>query len=161
MAFVYSLNSDNEFIRAGYKAKDKSVILQVYKYKTGGGSVPNDLEMPMNGAVYTFELWESIGTGFYEELKVHGVTFSKEWVSSLANDLIVTGKDGQKFHLMVNRQGLCLLDVSGDSGPVKWLRINDRFGWSKYGVKMLQGGNVNWSVCDMHNGAVLVNGREE
>ncbi|CAN1176635.1 hypothetical protein LINPERHAP2_LOCUS32643, partial [Linum perenne] len=78
----------------------------------------------------------------YCVLEVNDVTFSREWVSSLANNLFITGKDGQKFHLMVNRQGLCLLDVSGDSGPVKWLRINDRFGWSKYGVKVLQGGTV-------------------
>ncbi|CAN1235613.1 hypothetical protein LINPERPRIM_LOCUS4558 [Linum perenne] len=117
--------------------------------------------MPINAALYSWTLCAKIGglgygSNQYYVLEVNGVTFSREWVSTLANDLIITGKDGQKFHLMVNRQGLCLLDVSGDSGPVKWLRINDRFGWSKYGVKVLQGGTVTWSVCDMHNGAVLV-----
>ncbi|CAN1175548.1 hypothetical protein LINPERHAP2_LOCUS32000 [Linum perenne] len=117
--------------------------------------------LPINAALYSWKLcatigWDLYSTTPYYALEVNGVTFLRGWVSTLANDLIITGKDGQKFHLMVNRQGLCFLDVSGDLGPVKWLRINDRFGWSKYGVKVLQGGTVTWSVCDMHNGDVLV-----
>ncbi|CAL1363662.1 unnamed protein product [Linum trigynum] len=39
------------------------------------------------------------------------------------------------------------------------LRINDRFGWSKYGVEPQIGSK--WSVWDMSNGSVLYRDRVE
>ncbi|CAI0472075.1 unnamed protein product [Linum tenue] len=46
-----------------------------------------------------------------------------------------------------NSQGLCLVNVGG--ATVKKVRVNDYFGWSKYGVKPAAG---EWKRVDMANG---------
>ncbi|CAN0928183.1 hypothetical protein LINGRAHAP2_LOCUS36319 [Linum grandiflorum] len=141
---VYRLQSDNDFIRA--TAADQRIfanpeqkyfspylgVVSVYRYNAGGSGDQNlAVEMPMNAPLYTWTHLASIGTtATYKQLEVNGVTFPNQWLSYLAGDLTPVGKDGQKFTLMVNRQGLCIIDISGDTGPMKWLRINDRFGWS-------------------------------
>ncbi|CAI0396531.1 unnamed protein product [Linum tenue] len=90
----------------------------------------------------------------YRKLKVLGVRIHGEQLGELADDLTITGSNGQTFHLMVNRRGLCFLEIDNEMGRVKRLRINDHFGWSKYGVRPET--STAWSVSDMDNGAVLV-----
>ncbi|CAI0396621.1 unnamed protein product [Linum tenue] len=89
----------------------------------------------------------------FKALEVCGVTIGGEKLKELAKDLTLTDPStGQTFHLIVNRQGLCFVYVA--SQPIVRLRINDHFGWSKYGVKPRI--STIWSVWDMSNGAVLV-----
>ncbi|CAI0407673.1 unnamed protein product, partial [Linum tenue] len=73
----------------------------------------------------------------------------------LRNDLTLTAaSDGQKFRLATNRNGICYLYVNSPS--VKRLRVNDYFGWAKYGVKPPISTSTIWNKCDMSTGATLV-----
>ncbi|CAL1385629.1 unnamed protein product [Linum trigynum] len=150
---VFSLNSDKQFIQTHHP----SPYIHVYEYKGD----PNVFEMihaqdssfrlpptriavplpPLRGAVTEFD-----------ELEVFGVTIRGNQLVQLFNDLTLTHANGKTFPLLVNRQGLCFLEVGGQ--PVRRLRINDHFGWSKYGVAPRI--CTIWSIWDMNNGAVLV-----
>ncbi|CAN0879781.1 hypothetical protein LINGRAHAP2_LOCUS13285 [Linum grandiflorum] len=96
----------------------------------------------------------------FNELEVQGVTIRSDQLTQLANDLTLTAEDGgQTFHLIVNRQGLCFLyvDSPSSSSSIMRLRVNDYFGWSKYGVNPNGGqAGVVWNRWDMSSGAVLV-----
>ncbi|CAI0396502.1 unnamed protein product [Linum tenue] len=90
----------------------------------------------------------------FEALEVFGVTIGGEQLKELVEDLKVGCSKDESHYLMVNRQGLCLLHAGGPS--IAWLRLNDRFGWSKYGVRPAIETGTIWSVWDMSSGAVLV-----
>ncbi|CAL1363568.1 unnamed protein product [Linum trigynum] len=93
----------------------------------------------------------------FEALEVFGVTIGGEQLKELIEDLKVgCSKDGRaSLCLAVNRQGLCFVAVNTVKG-LRGLRVNDHFGWSKYGVVPEIGGDDVWSVCDMGNGDVLM-----
>ncbi|CAN1163609.1 hypothetical protein LINPERPRIM_LOCUS32726, partial [Linum perenne] len=101
----------------------------------------------------------TIGSGItWTSLEVFGVTIEGITLLNLAKDLIYTDTStGRTIYPLVNRQGLCIMHV--ESNPVKRLRINDNFGWSRYGVKPPT--HTMWSVCDMSNGFVLSDCGEE
>ncbi|CAN1235479.1 hypothetical protein LINPERPRIM_LOCUS4520 [Linum perenne] len=67
-------------------------------------------------------------------LEVFGVTFSGVRMTTLIRDLTLTGKNGQRLYLMVNRQGVCYVNIESASDTITWLRIDGHFCWSKYGV---------------------------
>ncbi|CAN1142329.1 hypothetical protein LINPERPRIM_LOCUS25970 [Linum perenne] len=90
----------------------------------------------------------------FTELEVLGVRIRSNQLAQLANDLTLTDHAGQTFHLIVNRQGLCFLYVNSPSSIMR-LRINDYFGWSRYGVDNSEV-SVVWNRWDMSSGAVLV-----
>ncbi|CAN1235481.1 hypothetical protein LINPERPRIM_LOCUS4522 [Linum perenne] len=69
-----------------------------------------------------------------DTLEVFGVTFSGASLDTLMRDLTVTGKNGQRLYLMVNRQGVCYVNIECASDTITWLRIDGHFCWSKYGV---------------------------
>ncbi|CAN1142344.1 hypothetical protein LINPERPRIM_LOCUS25973 [Linum perenne] len=87
----------------------------------------------------------------YKALEIFRVIIRGNQLTQLVQDLTLTSTDGQSFVLAVNRQGFCYIYINNPS--VTRLRINDYFGWSKYGVNL----NVKmWNRCDMYNGETLV-----
>ncbi|CAI0396497.1 unnamed protein product [Linum tenue] len=144
---VLKLNSDNQFIRS-FKGYPTNIF--VYDYMDD----PNVFEM-IHASNSRWSSPTAVGptiTASYKALEVSGVTIGGDKLTELAKDLTLTDRNGQTFHLIVNRQGLCFVYVA--SQPIMRLRINDRFGWSKYGVKPRI--STVWSVWDMSSGAVLV-----
>ncbi|CAN1175600.1 hypothetical protein LINPERHAP2_LOCUS32035 [Linum perenne] len=58
-------------------------------------------------------------------------------MKNLTHDLTISGKEeGQRMYLLVNRRGICYVLQSGKEDPVKWLKIDGHFCWSKYGVEV-------------------------
>ncbi|CAN1175602.1 hypothetical protein LINPERHAP2_LOCUS32037 [Linum perenne] len=147
---AFNLESDNQFI--GISDEDSDNIT-VFEYMGD----PNDFQM-----VYaSSSRWRKVATigssQEFDALEVFGVTISDEKMEDLVNDLtFIDPTNDEPFYPLINRQGLCVLSL--ECGPVKRLRINDHFGWSKYGVVRPGGRVVStvWNVCDMSNGVVLV-----
>ncbi|CAN1175601.1 hypothetical protein LINPERHAP2_LOCUS32036 [Linum perenne] len=151
MSHVFSLVSDKQFIRA----MESGSNIFVFEYDDD----PSSIEI-----IYACSSqWKQVATIGSDEpwkaLEVFGVTIEADRLMNLFNDLTYTdaSSTGQKRHLVVNRQGLCLVFVGGKQ--IKRLRINDNFGWSRYGVKPPT--RTMWSVCDMSNGVVLSDRGEE
>ncbi|CAI0407678.1 unnamed protein product [Linum tenue] len=90
----------------------------------------------------------------FKALEVHGVVIEGNQLTQLWNDLTLTAPDGQKFCLTANRSGICYLLVNSPS--VMRLRVNDYFGWAKYGVKPPISTSTIWTKCDLSSGATLV-----
>ncbi|CAL1363664.1 unnamed protein product [Linum trigynum] len=140
---AFKLQSDNQFLRTHKGHPD---VVFVYEYMDD----PNVFE-----TIHASDSrWNApSAVGHPAALEVFGVTIGGAKLKELAKDLTLTDPStGQTFHLIVNRQGLCFVYVA--SQPIVRLRINDHFGWSKYGVKPRI--STIWSVWDMSNGAVLV-----
>ncbi|CAI0406564.1 unnamed protein product [Linum tenue] len=154
---TFELTSDNEFIMASTDERTDVIVLQY-------SDDPTALEMirpsPISG-----ELTDGVRVGAspkaeYNALEVMGAVIKKRRLKELAKDLALPLLDGGFLPLLVNRRGLCL--AADIDHPSVWrLRINDYFGWSKYGVirEVLDGGGV-WNKCDMYNGAVVVDVEE-
>ncbi|KAL6532906.1 hypothetical protein OROGR_013866 [Orobanche gracilis] len=88
----------------------------------------------------------------HNALEIFGTTIHGDKLVKLASDL--TLKSGaQTFYMIVNREGLCFLSVNDP--VVKRLRINDYFGWSKYGVELKLDTTV-WNKFDLHDGRIVV-----
>ncbi|CAI0396530.1 unnamed protein product [Linum tenue] len=148
---LWVLWDDQQFIRT-FKG---SRTIHVLEYK--GEADPNAFEMVHAARSTAWKERAKVSAddaSCYRKLKVLGVRIHGEQLGELADDLTITGSNGQTFHLMVNRRGLCFLEIDNEMGRVKRLRINDHFGWSKYGVRPET--STAWSVSDMDNGAVLV-----
>ncbi|KAL6539823.1 hypothetical protein OROHE_011594 [Orobanche hederae] len=64
----------------------------------------------------------------YNTLEVFGTKIHGDKLNELASELILRSNS-----MIVNREGLCFLSVG--SRFVKRVRLNDYFGWSKFGVK--------------------------
>ncbi|CAI0424277.1 unnamed protein product [Linum tenue] len=143
---VFKLESDKQFIRTSKGDPD----VYVFEYFDD----PNVFEMirASNNRWRQLTRVGPTGSAPFKVLEVLGVRIGGNQLKNLATDLTLTARDGQTFHLIVNRQGLCFLYV--DSSPVMRLRVNDYFGWSKYGVS--PGVGPIWNRWDMSNGAVLV-----
>ncbi|CAI0406928.1 unnamed protein product [Linum tenue] len=96
------------------------------------------------------------GDSKFRALEVHGVVIEGNQLTQLWNDLTLVGTSdgGQNFCLVANRNGLCFLLVGSPS--VKRLRVNDYFGWAKYGVKPPIGTSTIWNRCDLSSGETLV-----
>ncbi|CAI0407683.1 unnamed protein product [Linum tenue] len=158
---AFSLTSDNQFIVASYAENDPD--LYVYEYKGD----PNALEVTQS-----CDGWETDGVRVgpsehadFRALELFGVTIqgtSTQW-RELMKDLKLEGFDGQAFRLVVNRLGQCFVNKV-NAPSVRLLRLNDRFGWSKYGVELPKsslGGYPNvWNVIfDIYSGETVVDVR--
>ncbi|CAL1372977.1 unnamed protein product [Linum trigynum] len=159
---AFSLTSDKQFIVASYAENDPDFY--VYEYKGD----PNALE-----ATRCCEGWETdgvrVGPSEYADftaLELFGVTIqgtSTQW-RELTKDLKLEGFDGQAFRLVVNRLGQCFVDKV-NAPSVRLLRLNDCFGWSKYGVKLPKSSVVGfsypnvWNRCDIYSGETVVDVR--
>ncbi|CAN0879782.1 hypothetical protein LINGRAHAP2_LOCUS13286 [Linum grandiflorum] len=145
---VFKLSSDKHFLRT-FKG-DPAV--HVFEYLDD----PNAFDMiRASNSRWTHLAKVGRHSAPFNELEVLGVTIRSNQLTQLAHDLTLTDGGGQTFHLIVNRQGLCFLYVDSPSSSVMRLRVNDYFGWSKYGVNAGQAGVV-WDRWDMSSGAVLV-----
>ncbi|CAL1398975.1 unnamed protein product [Linum trigynum] len=158
MAKTFSLASDKQFIHTATKdektSAGKIVALYVSEYKgdqngfditrAGDDGWVGQLARVSNDPD---QLRQGLAT--HEALEVNGVTIQGERLTELFNDLAVEREAdrAKKSYLMTNRQGLCLVNVGGST--VKKVRVNDYFGWSKYGVKPAAG---EWKRVDMANG---------
>ncbi|KAL6539824.1 hypothetical protein OROHE_011595 [Orobanche hederae] len=121
---TFSLTSNNYFLRTFPHSQD----IFVFDFKDDITS----FDIVLSPHSY-FTLRARIGDSQqHKALEVFGTTIHGDKLVKLASDL--TLKSGvQTFYLMVNREGLCFLSVNGTI--VKRLRLNDYFGWSKFGVK--------------------------
>ncbi|CAL1362839.1 unnamed protein product [Linum trigynum] len=147
---VFKMDSDTYFIR---DFVGQPTDLQVYDYT----DQHTDFDMVRHsGSRWRQPTIVGLSTrAQFKALEVFGVTIGGDQLKELVKDLSFSNSAGQTFHFSVNRQGLCFLIVY--SQPIVRLRINDRFGWSRYGVKpQLSSRAMLWSICDMSNGAVLV-----
>ncbi|CAI0546727.1 unnamed protein product [Linum tenue] len=99
----------------------------------------------------------------YKALQVFGTTVKRNKLRTLVNDLIKMrgGSSAAGFNVFVNRIGLCIISpVNGGGGGA--LRINDLFGWSKYGVKLPRDvgtGYTVWDRVDMYTGETVLDVR--
>ncbi|CAL1372979.1 unnamed protein product [Linum trigynum] len=155
MSTVFSLTSDNEFISL---IDDTRVEVRRYK-----GDVNNfntirrtDYASDNHWGIPAVEVGPGEG---YEALEVFGTAIEGENFKQLVKELKAV-EDGEKIHFFVNRLGLCM--ISRINHPtIKAMRINDYFGWSKYGVKLPRDVTkfTVWSRADMHSGETLVDSR--
>ncbi|CAI0396487.1 unnamed protein product [Linum tenue] len=144
---VFRLEFDNQFLLTFLGDPD----IHVFEYTDD----PNVFEMIYDRDDSRWLTGITVGrspAASFRALEVFGVTIGGNKLKQLAKDLTLVDENGQPFHLLVNRQGLCFLRVRSQS--IVRLRINDHFGWSKYGVNPQI--STIWSIWDMNNGAVLV-----
>ncbi|CAN1134418.1 hypothetical protein LINPERPRIM_LOCUS16106 [Linum perenne] len=155
---VFSMATDRHFVRTW--GQNSVVDVFVYEY---AGPDPYEPEMirtrdPTRWRGGAIKVGPSVDAK-YKSLEVHGVTIQGPKLTQLAKELTLTSPDGQLFHLAVNRQGYCFLYVNSTTpNNIMRLRINDYFGWSKYGVKLNQGQTWTsiWNKCDMDSLATVV-----
>eukprot|EP00257_Ricinus_communis_P025399 XP_025012813.1 uncharacterized protein LOC112534592 [Ricinus communis] len=86
----------------------------------------------------------------YDALEIFGVQINGLAFKNLGEELY-------NLHVIVNREGFCYLNVSRIVDPsvdLVYYRLNDLFGWSKYGVKpkILS----IWNRSDIVNGGAIV-----
>ncbi|CAL1372975.1 unnamed protein product [Linum trigynum] len=151
---AFSLTSDRQFV-AGLKDDPN---LYVYEYLG---------DLNESTIIRPGQPWSSDGVIIgpsqqtnFKALEVFGVIISDKLFMELVKDLNLKGYNGQTFRLVVNRRGCCLLDRVNDPSSFAMLRINDCFGWSKYGVKLPKFTSADvWNRCDMYNGATVVDVR--
>ncbi|CAN0926145.1 hypothetical protein LINGRAHAP2_LOCUS35165 [Linum grandiflorum] len=150
---AFELASDKQFILPSETKDDYDVFVCEYR----GDPNQFDFIRPNNSG------WDVITrVGISEQtkfkaLKVFGVTIEGKQLAELCRDLSLQGAvNNQIIRLIVNRLGQCLI-MRINNPTIRLLRINDYFGWSKYGVILPQGTPTNvWSKCDMYNGATIV-----
>ncbi|CAL1372978.1 unnamed protein product [Linum trigynum] len=150
---VFHMSSDGYFVRTWPASSSADVYVHDY---TGDIYDPDLIRYKDSGR------WRGgrikigpSGDAQFRALEVHGVVIEGNQLTQLFNDLSLTSSDGgQKFCLVANRNGLCFLYVNSPS--VMRLRVNDYFGWAKYGVKPPISTSTIWNKCDLSNGDTLV-----
>ncbi|CAL1409688.1 unnamed protein product [Linum trigynum] len=160
MSKAFALNSDKIFITP---CVDSST-LEVWWYK---GDLNDDFQRTRGRRLN--EHWGDnsrvrVGPNEqqYQALQVFGATVKGYQFIVLVNDLIrmLGAGSAMGFNVFVNRFGLCIISrVNGGGGA---LRINDRFGWSRYGVKLPRDvgtGNTVWNIVDMYTGETVLDVR--
>ncbi|CAL1363560.1 unnamed protein product [Linum trigynum] len=147
---VFKLRSNKQFIRTLKESPD----IQVLEY----AGDPLDFGMANLDAL-SWSPPSVVGPSAeatFDALEVFGVTIAGDQLKELVGDLKIScSRDDRKLCLAVNRQGLCFVAVNTVKG-LRAMRVNDHFGWSKYGVVPEIGSDDVWSVCDMGNGDVLM-----
>ncbi|CAN1134807.1 F-box/FBD/LRR-repeat protein At1g16930 [Linum perenne] len=151
-AALFELEYDKQFIMASDTKEDHDV----YAFEYSGD--PNGFDMVRPG--HNWGVGVRVGNSGHAEFKalnVLGVVISGKQLTELSRDLILDGSvNNQTFCLSVNRLGHCLL-IRIKTPTMVMLRINDYFGWSKYGLILPKGSPTNvWNKCDMFNGATIV-----
>ncbi|CAI0407680.1 unnamed protein product [Linum tenue] len=128
---VYSLMFDNEFISA-----DAGGDIVVYFYE---GEYADDFNMFGATNCWSDDNWgssTSVGptsSDLFRALEVFGTTIAGYKFIELCDELSALAKGG--LSVLVNRLGHCIIHGLGHSSTHN-VRIHDRFGWSKYGVKL-------------------------
>ncbi|CAN0927969.1 Glycerol-3-phosphate 2-O-acyltransferase 6 [Linum grandiflorum] len=146
---TFTLTSNNQFLRTFRNSRD----ICVFDCQDHPTSFDTILSPPSH---WTFRarIGHSAHTQ-YTSLELFGTTIHGADLSQLASDLTFKS-NSQTFYLIVNREGLCFLSV-GDP-VVKRVRVNDYFGWSKYGVRpppMMNGSTV-WNKLEMFDRRIVV-----
>ncbi|CAN0926146.1 hypothetical protein LINGRAHAP2_LOCUS35166 [Linum grandiflorum] len=148
---VFSLTSDDQFISAASveAVEEYSDIIAVKcPYVEGGSTV-----------AWTFQGY--IGPSHFSKfqaLEVFGVTIKGDKFKELLKDLKFNG--AKNVTLSVNRLGQCYVyGIEHPSFAKPVIRLNDLFGWSKYGVNLPDGAvnHVNvWDKRDTYKDCVVV-----
>ncbi|CAI0546728.1 unnamed protein product [Linum tenue] len=165
MSKAFTLDSDKIFITPCVSDSNSSSTLKVCWYK---GDLNDDFQRPRgrrldghwgdSSRVRVGPLEQQ-----YKALQVFGATVKGYQFIVLVNDLIKMrgGSSATGFNVFVNRIGLCIISrVNGGGGGA--LRINDLFGWSKYGVKLPRDvgtGYTAWDRVDMYTGETVLDVR--
>ncbi|CAI0424326.1 unnamed protein product [Linum tenue] len=145
---AFSLTSNGSFIRTFRNSPD----ICVFDCQDDPSSFDAILSPPSH---WTFRA--RIGdSAQYTALELFGTTIQGDELTQLAADLTLKS-NSQTFYLIVNREGLCFLSV-GDP-VVKRIRVNDYFGWSKYGVKPVTEPTV-WNKMEMFSRGIVVDFEE-
>ncbi|CAL1372983.1 unnamed protein product [Linum trigynum] len=147
---VYSLNSDDKFITPSCQ----NVEVRLYKGDT------NDFKVTQTA--YWSDHWSDpayrVGPTAekYKALQVFGTTIEGDRFQELVDELKAIEEGG--ILIFVNRLGLCIISEIRHPS-IKAMRINDYFGWSKYGVRVplevIRTSTV-WNKFDMHNGETVI-----
>lgn len=99
-----------------------------------------------------WKLLVTIGPNLHHDaLEIFGVVINGLDFKNLAQELC-------SFRFIVNREGYCYLNSSPVVDPsfgLAYFRLNDLFGWSKYGVK--PNSTWIWNRCDILQGGALIN----
>ncbi|CAL1409689.1 unnamed protein product [Linum trigynum] len=143
---AFTLTSDQIFITPCVIC---SRTLDVYWYK---GDLNDDFQ-GTRGAQTHRQHWDisrQVRVGPMEEqykaLQVFGTTVKRNKLRRLVKDLIkMRAGSAMGFNVFVNRIGLCIIIPVNGGGA---LRINDLFGWSRYGVKLPRDVGTGYTVWD-------------
>ncbi|CAN1228603.1 hypothetical protein LINGRAPRIM_LOCUS1307 [Linum grandiflorum] len=128
---AFELVSDKQFIMASDTKDDHDI----WAFEYPGDPTRWDIIRPGHNWGVGVRVGNSEHAQF-KSLKVLGVAIKGTQLTELARDLILDSKvDNQNFRLLVNRLGHCLLRKVNNP-TIVMLRINDYFGWSKYGVTL-------------------------
>ncbi|CAN1176923.1 hypothetical protein LINPERPRIM_LOCUS3792 [Linum perenne] len=133
---AFTMGSDKLFIKAEHNGQ--SILVYEYEDETNIIGMIHArcprwkllARIPVNDPTkspYNYGTTPPICSG----VEVQGVTISGGSLMTLVSDLCIRRKDGRILQPMVNRQGVCLIDM-GEGDPICWLRINGYFCWSKY-----------------------------
>ncbi|CAN1175354.1 hypothetical protein LINPERHAP2_LOCUS31897 [Linum perenne] len=116
---VFRLDSDKYFVQNNYK--DTGV--RVYQYE----EYTNFFGM-IHANCPRWTTLEYVPGSFFNvsALELFGVTITNEGLATLARDLIINGRNDEKFHFVVNRQGVCFVNAN-QNYPIEWMRINGLF----------------------------------
>ncbi|CAI0469202.1 unnamed protein product [Linum tenue] len=153
MAEAFTLTSDNQFVTPSGTGES----LYVYLLKP----VLNDVQLFRQGALFLTSITSfKVGPSSeqHKALQVFGVTIEGGRLGELARELRAI-EEGNNVYVYVNRLGLCIM--LGIKHPsVTAVRINDCFGWSKYGVRvpqeLIRASAASWNRLDMFNGETVM-----
>ncbi|CAN0923942.1 hypothetical protein LINGRAHAP2_LOCUS33853 [Linum grandiflorum] len=165
---TFSLSKDNQFIHTNIiDERDRYDNIIVAIYVSEYNDDPNSFAIAEDEGRGKASRWsptplarisndpsQQEASWSHQALEVNGVTLQGDQLTELFNDLTIVREHDRekrnKTHLLVNRQGLCFVDVGG--AQIRKLRVNDYFGWSKYGVKLVPHNKEAWKRLDMHTG---------
>ncbi|CAN1228595.1 hypothetical protein LINGRAPRIM_LOCUS1307 [Linum grandiflorum] len=152
---AFELVSDKQFIMASDTKDDHDI----WAFEYPGDPTRWDIIRPGHNWGVGVRVGNSEHAQF-KSLKVLGVAIKGTQLTELARDLILDSKvDNQNFRLLVNRLGHCLLRKVNNP-TIVMLRINDYFGWSKYGVTLPAATPTNvLNKHDMYNWDTVVDTR--
>ncbi|CAI0455608.1 unnamed protein product [Linum tenue] len=128
----FELKNGNQFVGAPDQSK-----VEVYELRSRPATATKSSGVKRSD-------WAKVGTVIaadspnpvtHNSLKVVGRDFKAQALRRLAGDLA-------KSRLLVNREGLCYVDVTGGGFGVDYFRVQDLFGWWRYGVEVA-GGNTD------------------
>ncbi|CAL1398249.1 unnamed protein product [Linum trigynum] len=155
---AFILKSDHQFVTPRTNAD-----LLVFDFEHMGDMNTTALQTNERGALLAKRPAVRVGPSSeqHKALQVFGVTIDGEQLGGLARELSGI-EDGNNVYVYVNRLGLCVV-TKINHPQTKSLRVNDCFGWSKYGVRVPREmickpttTTTLWNRLDMFNGETMM-----
>ncbi|CAL1398252.1 unnamed protein product [Linum trigynum] len=153
---AFILKSDNQFITPASSNAD--VLVYDFDHM---GDMNTTLQINEKGALLPKRPAVRVGPSSpqHKALQAFGVAIEGEQLGGLARELAGI-EDGNNVYVYVNRLGLCII-TKINHPSVKAMRINDYFGWSKYGVRVpremiCKSTTTLWNRLDMFTGETMM-----